>query len=87
MDANLINPSARAFYLNPSSTQVGTLRELMSPLIYTVDANAFELFSRADGRLRVLDRMLSPSEMTLANKVSVQLGRGRGLECFAFLVK
>lgn len=59
----------------------------MSPLIYTVDANAFELFSRADGRLRVLDRMLSPSEMALAIEVSAQLGRGRGLEYFALLVR
>ena len=41
----------------------------MSPLIYTVDANAFELFSRADGRLRALDRMLSPAEVALADKV------------------
>lgn len=41
----------------------------MSPLIYTVDANAFELFSRADGRLRALDRMLAPEEVVLADKV------------------
>lgn len=54
---------------SPPLFQVGTLRELMSPLIYTVDANAFELFSRADGRLRTLDRMLTPSELVLADKV------------------
>lgn len=41
----------------------------MAPLIYTVDANAFELFSRADGRLRALDRMLAPAEVVLADKV------------------
>lgn len=41
----------------------------MSPLIYTVDANAFELFSRADGRLRALDRMFDPAEVVLADKV------------------
>lgn len=41
----------------------------MSPLIYTVDANAFELFSRADGRLRALDRMFTPAEVALADKV------------------
>lgn len=41
----------------------------MSPLIYTVDANAFELFSRADSRLRALDRMLAPAEVALADKV------------------
>ncbi|CAN0074928.1 unnamed protein product [Ectocarpus sp. 12 AP-2014] len=40
----------------------------MSPLIYTVDANAFELFSRADGRLRALDRMFTPAEVALADK-------------------
>lgn len=41
----------------------------MSPLIYTVDANAFELFSKADARLRALDRMLAPAEVALADKV------------------
>lgn len=41
----------------------------MSPLIYTVDANAHELFSRADGRLHALDRMLSPSDALVAEKV------------------
>lgn len=43
----------------------------MSPLIYTVDANALELFSRADSRLRTLDRALGPSEAVLAEKVRV----------------
>eukprot|EP00904_Undaria_pinnatifida_P013142 jgi/Undpi1/8959/HiC_scaffold_26.g11420.m1 len=55
--------------VNGCSIKVGNLRELMSPLIYTVDANAFELFSRADGRLRALDRMLTPAEVVLAEKV------------------
>lgn len=45
----------------------------MSPLIYTVDANAFELFSRADGRLRALDRMLTPAEVVLAEKVRIEM--------------
>ncbi|CAM9159702.1 unnamed protein product [Scytosiphon promiscuus] len=55
--------------VNGCSVKVGALREVMSPLIYTVDANAFELFSRADGRLRTLDRMLAPEEILLADKV------------------
>ncbi|CAM9955122.1 unnamed protein product [Ectocarpus fasciculatus] len=54
--------------VNGCSVKVGALRELMSPLIYTVDANAFELFSRADGRLRALDRMFTPPEVALADK-------------------
>lgn len=41
----------------------------MSPLIYSVDANAFELFYRADSRLRTLDRMLDPAELSIADKV------------------
>lgn len=41
----------------------------MAPLIYTVDASTFEIFSRADGRLRTLDRMLTPAEVILADKV------------------
>ncbi|CAM9114557.1 unnamed protein product [Hapterophycus canaliculatus] len=55
--------------VNGCSVKVGALREVMSPLIYTVDANAFELFSRADGRLRAVDRMLAPEEILLADKV------------------
>lgn len=43
----------------------------MAPLIYTVDANAVEVFSRADSRLRALDRMLAPAEVVLADKVRV----------------
>ncbi|CAN0023407.1 unnamed protein product, partial [Ectocarpus sp. 8 AP-2014] len=54
--------------VNGCSVKLGALRELMSPLIYTVDANAFELFSRADGRLRALDRMFTPAEVALADK-------------------
>eukprot|EP00752_Nemacystus_decipiens_P011182 g9936.t1 len=55
--------------INGFSVKVGALRELMSPLIYTVDANAFDLFSRADARLRALDRMLAPAEVALADEV------------------
>lgn len=42
----------------------------MAPLIYTVDANSVELFSRADGRLQLLDRMLDPEGISLVEKVS-----------------
>lgn len=58
----------------------------MSPLIYTVDANAFELFSKADGRLRALDRMLVPGEVVLADKVQQYslLAAARGNCCSVF---
>lgn len=42
----------------------------MAPLVYTVEANGVELFSRADGRLRLLDRMLDPVGTALVEKVS-----------------
>lgn len=44
----------------------------MSPLIYTVDANAFEQFARADSRLRAVDRMLDPAGIMLAEKVNIR---------------
>jgi hypothetical protein len=39
--------------INGLTVKLGSLKEVVAPLIRTVDANAFEVFGRADSRRKV----------------------------------
>jgi hypothetical protein len=39
--------------INGVAVKLGSLKEVVAPLIRTVDANAFEVFGRADSRRKV----------------------------------
>ncbi|CAM9670373.1 unnamed protein product, partial [Discosporangium mesarthrocarpum] len=76
----VIGGKRAAAAVNGCTVKVGALRELMAPLIYTVDAGAVDLFTRPQGRLRMLDRALTPSELWLQEEVRTLVHKLRHAE-------
>jgi DNA repair protein RecN (Recombination protein N) len=68
--------------VNGAATRVTPLREVVGPLIHSVNPNAVEVFGRADSRRRVLDRLLTGPERELIGKVGKAVANLRKAEAW-----